>query len=420
MGEIQAVQSPKVERNGESPIDAVRTTLLNLEGRAGALYWECVQRLLPAGRFTTRNHQGAVDDVNALLNYGYGILYSQVWSALSLAGLEPFAGFLHVDRPGKPSLVLDFIEEFRQPIVDRVVFAMINKKFKVEWEEPDDDAAKSAHQSAKRGSGRRADAALSEQRYAARLCRPRAGTPSGDRAVRAQRPETLQHHPDPSASSGDVPAPRTGLSTVGGELVRGGNCATKPSFFRKTRFLDRRQMRKIQFRSGYYYHIYNRGVNRQAIFFNDENWGYFMRRLRHYCTSELIEIIAYCLMPNHYHLLVYLKDNNLSTKVMQPLAVSYTKSVNRQQGRVGPIFQGAFQAKLVDKTEYLLYLSRYLHLNPVLAGLVENPATWTFSSYRDYVGLRKGTLPRPDVVLSHFPSRESYAEFVKGYSVDIL
>ena len=108
-----------------------------------------MQRLLPAGRFTTREHQGAADDVNALLNYGYGMLYSQVWSALALAGLEPFAGFLHVDRPGKPSLVLDFIEEFRQPIVDRVVFAMINKKFRVEWEEPDDDAAKSAHQSAK-------------------------------------------------------------------------------------------------------------------------------------------------------------------------------------------------------------------------------------------------------------------------------
>ena len=128
---------------------AQRGTLLNLEGRAGALYWECVQRLLPAGRFTTRNHQGAVDDVNALLNYGYGILYSQVWSALTLAGLEPFAGFLHVDRPGKPSLVLDFIEEFRQPVVDRVVFAMINKRFKVEWEDPDSDAAKAAHQSSK-------------------------------------------------------------------------------------------------------------------------------------------------------------------------------------------------------------------------------------------------------------------------------
>ena len=147
--EIQSVQSSNVAVSGEPPIDAVRGTLLNLEGRAGALYWECVQRLLPAGRFTTRNHQGAVDDVNALLNYGYGILYSQVWSALTLAGLEPFAGFLHVDRPGKPSLVLDFIEEFRQPVVDRVVFAMINKRFKVEWEDLDSDAAKAAHQSSK-------------------------------------------------------------------------------------------------------------------------------------------------------------------------------------------------------------------------------------------------------------------------------
>ena len=147
--EIQGVQSPTVAAPGEPPIDAARGTLLNLEGRAGALYWECVQRLLPAGRFSARNHRGAVDDVNALLNYGYGILYSQIWSALSLAGLEPFAGFLHVDRPGKPSLVLDFIEEFRQPVVDRVVFAMINKRFKVEWEEPDSDAAKAAHQTSK-------------------------------------------------------------------------------------------------------------------------------------------------------------------------------------------------------------------------------------------------------------------------------
>ena len=155
--EINLVQSPTSQppacggtKGGEEPpIDSARGTLLNLEGRAGALYWECVQRLLPAGRFTTRNHQGADDDVNALLNYGYGILYSQVWSALTLAGLEPFAGFLHVDRPGKPSLVLDFIEEFRQPVVDRVVFAMINKRFKVEWEDPDSDAAKVAHQSSK-------------------------------------------------------------------------------------------------------------------------------------------------------------------------------------------------------------------------------------------------------------------------------
>jgi CRISPR-associated protein Cas1 len=64
--------------------------------------------------------------VNSLLNYGYGILYGLVWGAVLNAGLEPFAGFLHVDRPGKPSLVLDLVEEFRQPVVDRPVLAHIN------------------------------------------------------------------------------------------------------------------------------------------------------------------------------------------------------------------------------------------------------------------------------------------------------
>jgi len=148
---LKELDALKAADAGLCPIDAMRSTLLNLEGRAGALYWECVGRLLPGGKFGKREHRGARGEVNVLLNYGYGILYSQIWSALSLAGLEPFAGFLHVDRPGKPSLVLDFIEEFRQTVVDRVVFAMINKRFKVEWEAPDSDAARDAHQSAKPG-----------------------------------------------------------------------------------------------------------------------------------------------------------------------------------------------------------------------------------------------------------------------------
>jgi len=76
--------------------------------------------------FLGRASRGAQDEVNSLLNYGYGILYAQVWGAVLNAGLEPFAGFLHVDRPGKPSLVLDLVEEFRQPVVDRVVLAHVN------------------------------------------------------------------------------------------------------------------------------------------------------------------------------------------------------------------------------------------------------------------------------------------------------
>ncbi len=175
-------------------------------------------------------------------------------------------------------------------------------------------------------------------------------------------------------------------------------------------------MRNLQFKAGHYYHLYNRGVNREPIFFNEENWEYFIKRLRRYCRPELIDIVAYCLMPNHYHILVYLNDDNLSTKIMQPFTVSYTKAVNRQQSRVGPIFQGAFKAKLIDKIEYLLHLSRYIHLNPVFAGLTDNPANWTFSSYKDYVGLRNGTLAKPQIVLSQFPSRQAYAKFVLAYS----
>jgi REP element-mobilizing transposase RayT len=176
--------------------------------------------------------------------------------------------------------------------------------------------------------------------------------------------------------------------------------------------------RKIKFQTGQTYHIYNRGINRQRIFFRDENWSYFIQRLRHYFTPELIDILAYCLMPTHYHLMVTLKTDDLGTRLMQPFSVSYTKAINRQQERVGPLFQGPFRAVWVDEDSYMMHLSRYIHLNPVTAGLVTRPEDWAFSSYRDYVGLRDGTLPVIDVVLSQFPSRQAYREFVESYQED--
>jgi len=188
---------------------------------------------------------------------------------------------------------------------------------------------------------------------------------------------------------------------------------------RETRFLKKpgfkNLMRKIQFCAGEYYHLYNRGVNRQPIFFCNENWGFFIKRLRDYCKPDFIDVVAYCLMPNHYHLMVHLKINELSAKIMQPFTVSYTKAVNVQQKRVGPLFQGPFKATHIDENEYLLHLSRYIHLNPVFAGLVDHPAKWVFSSYRDYVGLRQGTFPKPDIVLSQFTSCQAYVEFVEAY-----
>jgi len=108
-------------------IDEKRDILMGIEGSAGRLYWQAVGEII-SGRteFLGREHRGATDIVNSMLNYGYGILYGNVWGAALNAGLEPFAGFLHVDRPGKPSLVLDLVEEFRQPVVDRAVMSAVN------------------------------------------------------------------------------------------------------------------------------------------------------------------------------------------------------------------------------------------------------------------------------------------------------
>lgn len=104
-----------------------RSELMGVEGVAGRMYWEGVKAVIESkAEFAGRVHQGASDAFNSLLNYGYGILYAQVWGAVVNAGLEPFAGYMHVDRPGKPSLVLDMVEEFRQPIVDRTVIAFTN------------------------------------------------------------------------------------------------------------------------------------------------------------------------------------------------------------------------------------------------------------------------------------------------------
>jgi CRISPR-associated protein Cas1 len=111
-----------------SSCDAVRGKLMGLEGTGGRMYWQRIGDMLPEElEFGGRHAQGSGDALNAALNYGYGILYTHVWGAAMNAGLEPFAGFMHVDRSGKPSMVLDLVEEFRQPVVDRAILTWINK-----------------------------------------------------------------------------------------------------------------------------------------------------------------------------------------------------------------------------------------------------------------------------------------------------
>ncbi len=110
-------------------VEVIREGLLSTEGRAAQRYWSALGQVIPQEyEWPGRKGRGARDPINAALNYGYGILYGQIERALVLAGLDPYGGFIHADRPGKPSLVFDLIEEFRQVVVDRTIVGMANKK----------------------------------------------------------------------------------------------------------------------------------------------------------------------------------------------------------------------------------------------------------------------------------------------------
>jgi CRISPR-associated protein Cas1 len=134
-GEVRD-QLATLEKLAGCHVDDVRASLLGIEGTASRIYWSAIRQVIPEDYgWTNREGRGARDPVNSLLNYGYGILYGQVERALVLAGLDPYAGFIHVDRPGKPSLVLDVIEEFRQVMVDRVVWGLASRNFTVDQDE---------------------------------------------------------------------------------------------------------------------------------------------------------------------------------------------------------------------------------------------------------------------------------------------
>jgi len=164
-----------------------------------------------------------------------------------------------------------------------------------------------------------------------------------------------------------------------------------------------------------FFHIYNRGVNREKIFFSKNNYIYFLQKTRKYRDQFKISIIGYCLMPNHFHLLVLQKVKQSVSEFMKLTTNSYVKAVNKKLGRTGHLFEGDYKIKNVDSDNYLKHLSRYLHLNPVHAKLIKKPEEWEFSSYRDYIKLRCGTLPEPKYVLDAFGSIDEYIEFIDDF-----
>ncbi|MBC8508816.1 MAG: transposase [Chloroflexi bacterium] len=171
-------------------------------------------------------------------------------------------------------------------------------------------------------------------------------------------------------------------------------------------------VRRIPLMSGEYYHLYNRGNNHGDVFLERDNYLYFLKLWQKYLPASEVEVISYCLMPNHYHFLLYLKTDEFSKRI-QPFLLAYTNAFNRKYNRIGALFQGRFKAKHISKNEYLLHLSRYIHLNPVRACIASSPEEWEFFSYQKFIGLRKGRLPNPDSMMSHFESSKDYKEFVE-------
>lgn len=192
-------------------------------------------------------------------------------------------------------------------------------------------------------------------------------------------------------------------------------------------------------REGGYYHIYNRGVAKQKIFLIEKDYVVFLRFLKEYLLPlqhpdfvkleklnsrrtpkncfEDVKLLAFCLMPNHFHLLLQnIKERGIE-KFMRAFGTSYSLYFNKSYERVGPIYQGVYKAVPIESDEQLIYISKYIHLNPKELLAKDSPLQeYSYSSYQNYLGQRNQDWIQPQEVLSFFsttfPSL-SYKAFIE-------
>ena len=194
-----------------------------------------------------------------------------------------------------------------------------------------------------------------------------------------------------------------------------------------------------------YYHIYNRGVEKRIIFTDEQDYAVLLSYLKTYLTPkdtpslqnilasnsanskekakaikllrmnnffEHLNLLAFCLMPNHFHFLVNQREPEIIDKFMNSLGTRYSMYFNRKHNRVGPLFQGLYKAVLITSEEQLLYVSRYIHRNPISKGPAFNNK---YSSYPDFLGVRKTSWIKTNEILSYFSKTgfSSYRSFVE-------
>lgn len=192
--------------------------------------------------------------------------------------------------------------------------------------------------------------------------------------------------------------------------------------------------RKLILATGETYHILNRSVANIPIFQKQRECKVFIELLNYYRWQDarnkfsvfkndpqrlklakkgtLVTILNYCLMPNHFHLTLRQETENGIKAFIQKVSNSFSHFYNKKFNNTGPLFQSSFKAILIENEVQLLHLSRYIHLNPVSAGIVENPEDYIFSSYRYYIGVEKRDFVDSKPILSQFSSLEKYKKFV--------
>lgn len=185
----------------------------------------------------------------------------------------------------------------------------------------------------------------------------------------------------------------------------------------------------IKFEAGQYYHVYNRSVNREPMFRSAENYRYFLRQYDRY-LSDFVETFAYCLMGNHFHLLIRIREaselahlplnmasvntHELVSRQFRHFFTSYAKAFNKQEDRTVTLFHTPFKRCLVTSDAYLLRLICYIHANLVKHGFIDDFRDWEWSSYTKMPMPRLSKLPK-QTILEWFGGQSSYEEAHKSY-----
>jgi putative transposase len=163
------------------------------------------------------------------------------------------------------------------------------------------------------------------------------------------------------------------------------------------------------------YHVYNRGARQGSICREPANYLFIIARMKEYSKRLGVSVIAYCLMPNHYHFLLRQDGEMAAGLLPQRVFNSYTKAYNKRYKQSGTLFEHRFQAKSITESNYLFQLCRYIHANPVKDGLVADPSDWPYSNYLDWIGEREGTLLDRTFIREQFTNGAEYKTFVLDY-----